>query len=43
MAKNRHLRFELGKKLDHHFGAKFYDKSNDDTDSPVARKRCVLT
>ena len=32
---------QLGKKLDHYIVAKFYGKSNGD--SPVARKRCVLT
>ena len=39
--KIENLQFEQGKKLNHHFGAKFFDKSNGD--SPVARKRCVLT
>ena len=39
MAEN--LQFELGKKLDHHFGARFCDKSNGD--NPVARRQYVLT
>ena len=28
--KIKNLQFEFGKKLDHYFGAKFYEKSNDE-------------
>ena len=39
--KIENLQLKYVKKLDHYFGTKFYGKSNGD--SPVARKRCVLT
>ena len=41
MTKIENLLFQLGKTLEHYVGAKFCRKSNGD--SPVARKRCVLT
>ena len=41
---NLQIQFELGKMLFcRYFGATFYSKPNGDTDSPVARKRCVFT
>ena len=39
--KIENLQFKFVKKSDHYFATKFYGKSNGD--SPVARKRCVLT